>query len=145
MTNYWHKVLNRRLTRRRALAATGATAGAAAFLAACGGDDGGSGTSGDSSGLLAGTTDETKSVKRGGSFTAIQVTPVTLDPHLSGGQVAHSWHAYSQLFRLKEGYMEPSSGDFEGELAESYEFSADRLTLTVKLKPGVLFAPQGAS
>jgi peptide/nickel transport system substrate-binding protein len=52
MANYWDKVLNRRLTRRRALAATGSAAAAAAFLAACGGDDdsdsGGSGGSGDS-------------------------------------------------------------------------------------------------
>jgi ABC-type transport system substrate-binding protein len=37
--NYWDKVLNKRLTRRRAIAATGTTAAAAAFLAACGGDD----------------------------------------------------------------------------------------------------------
>jgi ABC-type transport system substrate-binding protein len=38
-SNYWTKVLNRRLTRRRAVTVTGALAGSAAFLAACGGDD----------------------------------------------------------------------------------------------------------
>jgi ABC-type transport system substrate-binding protein len=48
--NYWNKVLNQRLSRRRAIAATGTTAAAAAFLAACGGDDddGGSSSSGGS-------------------------------------------------------------------------------------------------
>ena len=39
MANYWDKVLNRRLTRRRAVSATGTTAAAAAFLVACGGGD----------------------------------------------------------------------------------------------------------
>ena len=48
-SNYWDKVTNTRLTRRRAIAATGATAAAAAFLAACGGgdDDKETGTTGD--------------------------------------------------------------------------------------------------
>ena len=60
MNGYWNKVLDRRLTRRRAIMATSGTAAAAAgFLAACGGgdDDGssaGTGGSGSgSSGLLA--------------------------------------------------------------------------------------------
>jgi peptide/nickel transport system substrate-binding protein len=43
--SYWDKMLTKRVTRRRAIAATGLTAGAAAFLAACGGDDDSSGTS----------------------------------------------------------------------------------------------------
>ena len=45
-SNYWDKVLTRRLTRRRSLGAMGGAAAAAAFLAACGGDDdsGGSNT-----------------------------------------------------------------------------------------------------
>ena len=38
-SNYWSEVTSRRLSRRRALAATGGAAFSAAFLAACGGDD----------------------------------------------------------------------------------------------------------
>ena len=58
--SYWNRVLEGRVSRRRAIATTGAFGAAAAFLAACGGsDDGGSGggASGpkDSSGLLAGS------------------------------------------------------------------------------------------
>jgi len=37
--SYWDRVLETRLSRRRALTATGALAASAAFLAACGGDD----------------------------------------------------------------------------------------------------------
>jgi peptide/nickel transport system substrate-binding protein len=49
--SYWDQVLNKRVSRRKALAATGMTASAAAFLAACGGDDdsGGSTSGGGSS------------------------------------------------------------------------------------------------
>ncbi len=39
MANYWTKVSQSRLSRRRALAAVGGASAAAAFLAACGGDD----------------------------------------------------------------------------------------------------------
>jgi len=48
--SYWNKVLNRRVTRRRAIVGTGLTAGAAAFLVACGGDDDDGGSSSSSSG-----------------------------------------------------------------------------------------------
>ena len=65
-TSYWNKVLDRRVSRRRTLAATGATALGAAFLAACGGDDnesgggGGGGGGKDTSGLLAKREDTTQ-------------------------------------------------------------------------------------
>jgi len=45
--NYWSKVLDGRVSRRRAIAATGAAGLGAAFLAACGGSsDSGSSSSG---------------------------------------------------------------------------------------------------
>jgi peptide/nickel transport system substrate-binding protein len=135
----------KRVTRRRGLAVTGAFATSAAFLAACGGDGGGESTPEPpkGSGALSPIVDETKSVKRGGIFPAIQITPQpSIDPHLVGGAVAFTWHAYSQLFRPKEGYMEPASGEFEGELAESWELSPDKTQITVKLKQGVKFAPK---
>ena len=166
---YWDKTLRRRLTRRRAVIAGSATTAAAAFLVACGGDDddGGSSTSSPApasttatgqtgaatgsspstgaagaSGLLTPVVDDTDKLVRGGRGVYSHATPVSLDPHYTGGQVAHGWHAYQQLFRIKEGHMGPSPGEIEGELAESYEFSADRTQVTVKLKQGILFAPQ---
>jgi peptide/nickel transport system substrate-binding protein len=60
--NYWSRVAGRRLTRRRALAATGATGLAAMLLAACGDDDAPSstgstgGTTGGSTGAATGAT-----------------------------------------------------------------------------------------
>src|SRR6478672_1147984 len=49
MSDYWRKIMDTRLGRRRALAATGGFAAGAAFLAACGGSDdkGGSSSNGE--------------------------------------------------------------------------------------------------
>ena len=44
MSDYWQKLTNRTISRRRAIAATGGAALGAAFLAACGGSDSGSGS-----------------------------------------------------------------------------------------------------
>ena len=50
-SNYWSRILRGRVSRRRALASTGAAGFAAAFLAACGDDDDGStGISGSTGG-----------------------------------------------------------------------------------------------
>ena len=143
--NYWDKFTTRRLSRRRALLATGGTAAAAAFLAACGGDDndGGSGSTGpvDKSGLLAHPTDQTSTRKRGGVLhiagppagTANATLEQSLGGNGAGSVLGQS--VYSQMMRAKIGkYDAVPTGEWEPEFAQSYEQSADGLTVTFKLR-----------
>jgi ABC-type transport system substrate-binding protein len=146
MQGYWNKVLEGRVSRRRAIAATGAIAASAAFLAACGGDDGGgdggSGVAGDSSGLLFKQTDETSKAKHGGLYVGAQTNGlVSHDPHAIGAHASVVQRTYSQLFRIKYGVLKNTDGEFAGDLAQSWELSPDKTTLTVKLDPGAGFAP----
>ncbi|HLF77410.1 MAG TPA: ABC transporter substrate-binding protein [Dehalococcoidia bacterium] len=144
--SYWSTVLGKRLSRRRAIAATGGTAAAAAFLAACGGSDSGSNGSDENgakgSGLVVQPQDETKTMTRGGIYKSTLVTPPTLDPHASGQHVTHVWMNYSQLFKIKPGYLQNTDGDVEGDLVESWEMSPDKLTITAKLVQGTKFTPK---
>jgi peptide/nickel transport system substrate-binding protein len=143
MSNYWDKVLQRRLSRRRAIVATGALGASAAFLAACGSDDGGGGgTGGDSSGLLYDRQDETSGAKPGGVYVdSHPLVLTTFDPMRTGGQIRVARRGYSQLFRVADGTLEIPDGSVEGDLAESWELSPDKLTLTVKLYPQAGFPP----
>jgi peptide/nickel transport system substrate-binding protein len=87
-TNYWTKVLARRIGRRRALALTGGSAAAAAFLAACGSDDDGGGSTGTTGGTTGatgggttggtGATGSTGGTSTGATGTSGIVTP-TID------------------------------------------------------------------
>jgi ABC-type transport system substrate-binding protein len=139
--NYWQTTLTQRLTRRRALAATASAAAAAAFLAACGSDSGSSGGDGDATGLLVKPVDTSKQAKRGGTLKrSTNSDPAGLDPHGGGASVAQFYEiAYSRLFSYKSGYMEASKSEFEGAIAESWEWSPDRLQITAKLRPNVRF------
>jgi peptide/nickel transport system substrate-binding protein len=137
-SNYWQKVLDQRISRRRALAATGATAAGAALLAACGG--GGSDTRGDASGIVVQSTDTTAKANRNGTLKERgNGDPPTLDiftannPHNSMGP-----HVYSALVRTRP---YPKGGDDEtvGDLAETWERSADGLQLTLKLRANAKF------
>jgi ABC-type transport system substrate-binding protein len=141
--NYWDKALSQRLTRRRAIAATSVTAASAAFLAACGGgDSGGSGNNGGDTGLLSGIKDESNSIQPGGIYrSTLNATP-TLDPHLTGNHVTHVWVNYNGLLKTKAGHMGRSTGEVDGEIAESWEMSPDRLTITMKLTDKAHFTPK---
>ena len=145
-SSYWDRVLTGRVTRRRGLAATGASAAAAAFLAACGGgdDDGGSATTGGSgggSGLVAQAKDTLKDAKTGGVLKEFSNS----DPaHLDAQQPLASLNfqarnVYGTLLREEAGHLEPKKGKIIGDAAQSWEFSPDKLTLTMKLRPGVKF------
>ena len=144
--DYWQTLTSNRITRRRGLAATAAGAMGAAFLAACGGsDDGGSSSGGstskDKSGLVSESVDTTKSAKRGGTlkFYSTGDAP-SLDPMTSAIQLNQlQWGIYGRLTQLKAGYNAPRQFEITPDIAQSWEWSPDRLTLTLKLRPGVKF------
>ena len=165
MSNYWSTVLNRRLSRRRAISTTGATAASAAFLAACGGEDdsgssssgstgtgstasngagsgptGGGGSGATTSSLLTAPFDAKDQIKPGGvSKWLFTSENATLDIHVGGAPLnVPRCMVYSDLFSQRPGYMEePSYTEFDGDLAESWEFSPDRLEVVFKLRQGV--------
>ncbi len=137
--NYWFKVLQRRVSRRRALVGTAA----AAFLVACGGAGPDTKRAAGSavSSLLDSKVDTSAQAVRGGSF----VWPVVAEPlHFDGkaqgqGQLSlHNGLAYESLVRNKPGIGEPSMwSEVEPQLAESWEVSPDKLTIIFKLRAGI--------
>ena len=136
---YWSKVLERRIGRRRALAATGATAAGAAFLAACGGSD--SGDEGESNKLVLQPVDTSKTAKRGG---VLKDRNFGDPPSLDVVQATVSWNpfgfgVYSSLIQPAPGYLKPPGEDIIPDLAESWETSPDGLQITLKLRQGVKF------
>jgi ABC-type transport system substrate-binding protein len=146
MSNYWQKVTNSRISRRRAMAATGSAAAAAAFLAACGGSDdddgdGAGGSSGSGSGLIYNPVDTTGQAKPGGAikhYAAADITHFDALASNSASTVGNgSVFAYTRLLKFKPGISpKEADGTSEGEMAESWEVSPDKLTLTMKLRQG---------
>jgi peptide/nickel transport system substrate-binding protein len=144
MDRYWTKTLSQRLSRRRALSATGSAALGAALLAACGGDSGSNTTaSRDRSGLLYTPVDSTSSATKGGIMVgAYAVEPLNYDPLSSSSQFTfnHAHHAYQRFFSLKAGtFEEAATGEPEGDAVSSWEYSPDGLTLSMKLRPNTRF------
>src|SRR5919106_5597336 len=145
MQSYWDKVLNRRISRRRALAATGATAAGAAFLAACGGDDGDESTGGTSTDVLINDkeVDTTDKAVRGGVWsTSLQRDPqnfdlYNFDPFSQGfANTVGSKLVWIKPSRMKD----PTSLEVVPDIA-TWEISPDRLTYTFKIMPEATFGP----
>src|SRR4051794_35258770 len=148
--SYWSRLTGSRLSRRRALAITGGSALGAAFLAACGGSGsgggsdsaGGSSGSKDSSGLLTQLKYDQSQVKRGGQMIGVHPGVIlSWDPFKTGINIRGARRGFSQLFRIQDGVVENTRGAIEGDLAESWELSPDKLTLTVKLDGGAGLPP----
>lgn len=147
MASYWEHLSTSRFSRRRALkGATAAGAGAAAIgLVGCGGSDdgGGSGSTSQDSGLLSKPVDTTSRMKPGGTLKTVFISanPPSLDPHTSQGfttLTAIAAYTYPRIFKFKPAkYPAGALGDVEGDLAESYELSGDKLQLTLKLRQGL--------
>ena len=140
---HWNDVLQRRTSRRRALAASAGSTAALAFLAACGGSSGeGTGSASNTakdSGLVSSLKDSLKEAKHGGVLKDFSNSePAHLDamqPLASLNFQARN--VYGTLLREKPGYLKPSESVVGGDLAESWEFSPDHLQITMKLRPGV--------
>src|SRR5205823_1614379 len=123
--------------------AAGLGAGAlAAGLAGCGGSSSG-GTKTPS--LVAKPVDTTKQAVRGGIMQDwMQSEGLHFDPSTGTGQVtSHTTLAYSRLVRYKVGTVfDPPDGSVEGDIAQSWEFSADGLQLTLKVRPNMKLDPR---
>src|ERR1041384_1750676 len=116
---YWDK----RISRRRILAATGGMAAGAAFIAACGGSsDKKSDLPADKTSLIARPADSSKDARKGGTLLASRNQDVfTFDGQSSliGGIGAAS--IYSRIVRLKPGVLAAPNLEIMGDMAESWE------------------------
>jgi ABC-type transport system substrate-binding protein len=145
MASYWDKVLDRRLNRRRALAAAGAGVAGAVILSACGGGDDEGGGGGGADLLINGKEeDTTKSAKRGGTYRSnLPLDPQNFD--------LYNFDPFSQpfanaiatrlLYTKPHVLKDPTETIVDGDLAQSWEISPDKLTATFKLNPAVKWAP----
>jgi ABC-type transport system substrate-binding protein len=134
-SNYWNSLLQRRAGRRRTIAAATATAAGALLLAACGGGDDDSGDA--ASGLVVKAVDTLKQAKRGGIYKSSRSNDIDhSDPFFTTQAAPGTAEVYARLFRRAPGHLAPQPVEYIGDLAESWEFSPDRQTLTVKLKQG---------
>lgn len=127
----WRNIERQRLSRRRALTAAGAAGAAALLLAACGG-----GKSGEQvEGLVTKPVDTLKQARRGGVYLSSRSNDIDhSDPFFTTQGTPGTAELYARLFRRAPGYLAPQPVEYIGDLAESWEFSGDRLQLTVKLK-----------
>ncbi len=149
-SNYWTGLTQNRLTRRRALVATGVTAASAAFLAACGGSSKSGGESKapvDKSGLLYTPTETTTSAKIGGTLKNYMNADILHFDNLLSNQ-AQVLGSFAQISYLRlvgwatAKYPKEADGSVIGELAESWEISPDKLQITFKMRPGIKWDPR---
>jgi ABC-type transport system substrate-binding protein len=130
--------MNARFSRRRALAITGSSAAAATLLAACGGNES---EPQEVSGLITDIRDTSSEARRGGIYKDSRTNDInSWDPFL----LASPWNTtisalFQRLTIIKAGHLGPSGGEVEGNAAESWEFSPDRLTLTWRMRPNLNF------
>jgi peptide/nickel transport system substrate-binding protein len=151
--SYWERVTSSRLSRRRALAgAAGVGIGATALsLVGCGGgsksESGGASSGGTDSGLVYRPVDTTSQAKPGGTFKSYLTADVTTFDLLATTSFSASAligvYAYQRLFKYVPGkYPELSRGEAEGDAVESYEYSGDKLQLTLKIRPNLKLDPR---
>ena len=117
------------------------SAAAALALAACGGSSQDDTGVKDASGLLSDLRDEAKSVQRGGTYKFfLAFDQQSFDPMFTSlPNQAFTNMVYGQFWHYPGGHLKSSDGTLEGDLAESWEYSPDRLQMTIKLNPKAHF------
>src|SRR6266511_2952167 len=138
--NYWRSIRYRRLSRRRAIAATAGlgSAGIALSLIGCGGGDGDE-SSGGTKTAVAKPVDTTSQAKPGGVLKHFMTgEPAHFDALVSANANVVNFvtpYAYPRLLKWALGkYPTPADGTPEGYAAESFEVSPDKLQVTFKLR-----------
>src|SRR5688500_14488025 len=143
--NYWRRVLSNRVSRRRAVMGTATLTASAAFLAACGGGDddgdsgdGGSGGSGSSS-VIKQQSDRSGEAKPGGTLRNYDGGPASVDSiaTTSTPDRGKASMFYNRLMFVLPAVNKASDGTKTGDAAQSWEYSADGLTLTFKIRPNL--------
>ncbi len=143
--NYWRRVLSNRVSRRRAVMGTATLTASAAFLAACGGgdDDGDSGDGGSdgsgSSSVIKQQPDRSGEAKPGGTLRNYDGGPASVDAiaTTSTPDRGKASMFYNRLMMVLPGVNKASDGTKTGDAAQSWEYSADGLTLTFKIRPNL--------
>jgi len=148
-TNYWTQLAGRRMQRRRLLIASGAASTLMGLgLVGCGSDSGGSNSTSDtSSSLLSKPEDSSSRAKPGGVLRSMLASdPPNFDPLLGGSSIVVSSGAnytYPRLLKYTTArFPKAAPGDSEGDLAESFELSPDKLTMTFRLRQGLKWDPK---
>jgi peptide/nickel transport system substrate-binding protein len=100
---------------------------------------GASGSSGVGGGILAQITDTTSQAKRGGVLKDTRGSDApALDPHQNYTAIVPFYETvYGRLVGFEPGHMGPSEDVPTGDLAEKWELSADKTTVTFKLRPNL--------
>ncbi|HXH22651.1 MAG TPA: ABC transporter substrate-binding protein [Dehalococcoidia bacterium] len=123
------------------LAASSAGTLAAAITAACGPPPGAA-TPSPVPGLLSLPEDSTARARPGGALKSAALADVpSFDPHSAQSTAVHTQvaaYTYPRLLKFATArHPDLARGDVEGDLAESFEFSADKLQLTFRLRQGL--------
>ncbi len=140
---YWEQATRARISRRRALTGAATIGGGVAALSLVGCGGGGSDEpKANVSGLVSTPVDTTSKAKSGGTYkTFASADATSFDPIGDATSTVYgqiSAYAYPRLIKFATGkYPKAPSGETEGDGAESYEVSADKLQVTFKLRQGI--------
>ncbi len=121
----------------------GAVAGAGSLLMACGtGATTPPASATRPRGPISLPADSSSSAKQGGTLRSVAVFDVpSFDPHSAQSSIVHTQvaaYTYPRLLKFATAkFPDRPRGDVEGDLAESFELSADKLQLTIRLRQGL--------